>query len=127
MKFIITYNCFSVDCSDSLTPAPYYPGFPTRKTRGRNRVWDTRKRIMIPKVQVNYPFALLGEEGWEHFEPFIPIEVNLYSKAEMETMIDYYQEKRYISDKASTPAGRAEINFLTARSPYDFMEYSSHM
>lgn len=115
-----------MDCADSLEPAPYYPGFRTWKTHGRNRCWDTRKRIMIPNVKHHYPFALLGEEGWEHFEPFIPIEVNLYSKAEMDTMIDFYGEKRYISDTAVTSAGRAEIHFMTGRSPGDFMEYSSY-
>ena len=41
-------------------------------------------------------------------------------------MIDFYGEKRYINDMAVTPAGRAEINFLTGRSPGDFMDYSSY-
>jgi len=125
-KFANIVCVTSVDCADSLEPAPYYPGFRTWKTHGRNRCWDTRKRIMIPNVKHHYPFALLGEEGWEHFEPFIPIEVNLYSKAEMDTMIDFYGEKRYISDTAVTSAGRAEIHFMTGRSPGDFMEYSSY-
>ena len=114
-----------MDKGDSLEPAPYYPGFPRWKTHGSNRYWDTRKRVMVPDTRTNYPFALLGEEGWEYLEPFIPIEVNSYSKSEMDTMIDFYVEKRYINELSSTRAGRAEISFLTGRNPKDLMEFSS--
>ena len=80
---------------------------------------------MVPDTRSNFPFALLGEEGWIQMDPFIPIEVPLYSKSEMDTMIDFYVAKRYIREAASTVAGRAEIHFLTGRNPKDFMEYSS--
>jgi len=124
-KFPNSVAIVSVDKADALEPAPYYPGFMTWKTRGSNRWWDTRKRIMVPQIKPNYPFSLLGEEGWEYCEPFIPIEVESYSKSEMDTMIDFYLEKRYISDNASTPAGRAELHFMTGRSPLDLIDYSS--
>ena len=108
-----------------MEPAPYYPGYPRWKSRGNTRYWDTRKRIMVPDVRTNYPFALLGEEGWDYMEPFVPIEVTEYSKSEMDVMIDYYVEKRYIGEAAATTAGRAEIHFLTGRNPKDAMEFSN--
>ena len=116
---------FSVDKADTLEPAPYYPGFPTWKTHGNTRYWDTRKRIMVPVIKPNYPFALLGEEGWAFLEPFLPIEITPYSKSELDTMIDFYADKHYINEVALTPAGRNEIHFLTGRNPNDFMEFSS--
>jgi len=48
-----------------------------------------------------------------------------YSKSEMDVMIDYYVEKRYIGEAATTAAGRAEIHFLTGRNPKDAMEFSN--
>ena len=80
---------------------------------------------MVPDTRTNYPFVLLGEEGWRIMDPFIPIEVTPYSKSEMDTMIDFYVDKRYIHEAAATVAGRAEIHFLTGKNPKDFMEYSS--
>jgi len=115
----------SVDKGDALEPAPYYPGYPRWKSRGNTRYWDTRKRIMVPDVRTNYPFALLGEDGWDCMEPFVPIEVTEYSKSEMDVMIDFYVEKRYIGEAATTTAGRAEIHFLTGRNPKDAMEFSN--
>ena len=58
-------------------------------------------------------------------DPFIPIEVTPYSKFELDTVIDYFLEKKYLSKKAGTEAGRAEMQFLTGRNPKDFTELSS--
>nr|ACO10769.1 Mitochondrial 28S ribosomal protein S29 [Caligus rogercresseyi] len=80
----------------------------------------TRKR---PSTESHLPFALLGEEGWSVMGPFIPVEVDNYSKEELDTMIDFKLEKQYIKPVAGTEAGRAEIEFITGKSPMDFANY----
>ena len=80
---------------------------------------------MLPDTRSTFPFALLSQEGWELMDPFIPVEVNPYSKFEMNTMIDYFVDKRYIRETVATEAGRAEVHFLTGRNPKDFMELSN--
>ena len=42
----------------------------------------------------DYPFDILGDEGWSHLNPFVPIEIPSYSKEELDTMIDYYVDKK---------------------------------
>jgi len=85
---------------------------------------DKLKVQMRPETQSYYPFALLGQEGWETMAPFVPIEVARYSKSEMDTVIDYHVERNYIQPMAATDPGRAEIHFLTGRHPEDFVSFS---
>ncbi|CAB4061602.1 DAP3 [Lepeophtheirus salmonis] len=80
----------------------------------------TRKR---PNTDSHLPFTLLGEEGWKTMGPFIPVEVEFYSEEELNIMIDFKLEKDYIRSVAGTSVGRAEINFLTGKSPLDFANY----
>ena len=44
----------------------------------------------------DYPFVLLGNHGWQHMHPFIPIENTNYTPGEMDVMIDYYTDKRLV-------------------------------
>jgi len=95
-------------------------------------MWGTRLRDqedalqakMVPETQSYYPFALLGQEGWEALDPFLPMEVGRYTSQELDTMIDYHVERRYLLPEAASEAGRAEIHFLTARHPGDFVTFS---
>ena len=41
----------------------------------QTRWWATANRDMKPDLDSHMPFALLGEEGWEAMDPFLPIEV----------------------------------------------------
>ena len=50
---------------------------------------------MVPYTESGYPFDVLGEEGWVQMNPFVPIEIPSYSKEELDTMIDYYVDKKY--------------------------------
>ena len=40
-----------------------------------SRWWSVRNRGMKPETDSHMPFALLGEEGWQTMDPFLPIEV----------------------------------------------------
>ena len=60
-----------------------------------NHWWQRKSFQMGPDIDaVDYPFDLLGNHGWEHMHPFIPIETGNYDREEMDAMIDYYVDKR---------------------------------
>lgn len=90
-----------------------------------HKYWVTQERDYKPDTSSHLPFSLLGQVGWEIMDPFIPIEVLPYSETEMDTMIDYYMEKRYIMQECGTHSGRQEIHFLTGRNPKDFFVFSN--
>lgn len=83
-----------------------------------------RIKSMRPELQAHTPFALLRQEGWELLNPFVPVQIGRYTKSEMDVMIDYYLDRKYIQDVSGTEAGRAETHFLTGRHPKDFMQLS---
>jgi len=90
-----------------------------------NRWWISRERDMKPDTESHLPFALLGEGGWSHLEPFIPVEVNNYSEHELNSMIDYNIERRWLRKEAGNDVHRREIDFLTGRNPFDFFQFSA--
>jgi len=96
-----------------------------RKQDNWNRWWATANRDMKPDLDSHMPFALLGEEGWEAMDPFLPIEVPPFSEVELDSAIDYSMERGWLGPHCSTSAARQEIHFLTGRMPGDFFKFSS--
>nr|CAG4641684.1 EOG090X05V1 [Eurycercus lamellatus] len=69
-----------------------------------------------------FPRYQLGKEGFEHIDPFIPIEVTNYSGKEIYSQIDYYIERKWLQQpKAATEKGRAELSFTSGNNPYTLM------
>lgn len=67
------------------------------------------------------PLSLLKREGFYWMEPFVPIEVENYSRLEMQNFYDYYKYKEWIqSDEAQTDDGREELFFLSGGNPAQF-------
>jgi len=95
------------------------------KTDPGHKHWISKEKDYKPDAASHLPFSLLGQVGWELMDPFVPVEVLPYSEAEMDTMIDYYMEKKYIMKDCGTHSGRQEIHFLTGRNPQDFFTYSN--
>lgn len=66
-------------------------------------------------IEGDLPHVLLGREGFEHLDPFVPVKVSKLNNEEMNTMIDYYVERRWIQpQKLKGEEGRAELRFLCA-------------
>ncbi|XP_042111139.1 small ribosomal subunit protein mS29 isoform X6 [Ovis aries] len=64
------------------------------------------------------PQELLGKEGFDTLDPFIPILVSNYNPKEFEACIQYYLENSWLQhEKAHTEEGKKELLFLSNRNP----------
>ncbi|XP_032938583.1 28S ribosomal protein S29, mitochondrial isoform X1 [Catharus ustulatus] len=64
------------------------------------------------------PQELLGKEGFDALDPFVPIPVPNYSPKEFESCYGYYLERRWLQhEKARTEDGKAELQFLSGSNP----------
>lgn len=65
------------------------------------------------------PMYLLGQSGFEHLDPFIPVEVPEYSEKELISCLEYFRERRWIQ---TTPEHDKELGTITAYNPYRLMQ-----
>ncbi|XP_055481626.1 28S ribosomal protein S29, mitochondrial [Psammomys obesus] len=64
------------------------------------------------------PQELLGKEGFDALEPFLPILISNYNPKEFESSFQYYLENNWLQhEKASTEEGRKELKFLSNSNP----------
>ncbi|XP_025853050.1 small ribosomal subunit protein mS29 isoform X1 [Vulpes vulpes] len=64
------------------------------------------------------PQELLGKEGFDALDPFIPILVSNYNPKEFESCIQYYLENKWLQhEKAHTEEGKKELLFLSDANP----------
>uniref|UniRef100_G1P5Q1 Small ribosomal subunit protein mS29 n=2 Tax=Myotis lucifugus TaxID=59463 RepID=G1P5Q1_MYOLU len=64
------------------------------------------------------PQELLGKEGFDALDPFIPILVGNYNPKEFESCIQYYLENSWLQhEKAHTEEGKKELLFLSNGNP----------
>ncbi|KZC07495.1 PREDICTED: 28S ribosomal protein S29, mitochondrial [Dufourea novaeangliae] len=68
-----------------------------------------------------YPKYLLGKEGFELLDPFLPISIENYTQDEFNTIIEYYKDRKWIRE--ITPEGVKELELLSNRNPYDLWHY----
>ncbi|MFH4982096.1 hypothetical protein AB6A40_008805 [Gnathostoma spinigerum] len=84
----------------------------------KKEVSDARDTLTIPRIT---PLELFGEEGFEAIDPFVPVEVGLYSEKEIQAIYDYYLEKNWITSKLGrSERGRKEMMYLSAFNPYNY-------
>ncbi|XP_020021761.1 small ribosomal subunit protein mS29 isoform X4 [Castor canadensis] len=64
------------------------------------------------------PHELLGKEGFDALDPFLPILVSNYNPKEFESSIQYYLENSWLQhEKAPTEDGKKELLFLSNANP----------
>ncbi|XP_049638244.1 28S ribosomal protein S29, mitochondrial [Suncus etruscus] len=74
------------------------------------------------------PQELLGKEGFDALDPFIPILVTNYNPKEFESCVQYYLENNWLQhEKAPTEAGKKELQFLTNRNPDQLERLCAHL
>ncbi|XP_044764137.1 28S ribosomal protein S29, mitochondrial [Coccinella septempunctata] len=73
-----------------------------------------------PNPKSFLPKFLLGKEGFEHLDPFIPVEVENYSEKEFISCIDYYNDRKWIQQYY--PELRNELSFVSNNNPFKLQE-----
>lgn len=64
------------------------------------------------------PREVLGVEGWNHFDPCLPIHVPKYSRMEFESCMNFYQDIEWLCRPESrTREVRDEVRFLSGSNP----------
>lgn len=71
------------------------------------------------------PRYLLGKEGFEHLDPFIPVLVENYNITEFDSMIEYYKDRKWIRNITSN--GQRELELITNKHPLSLMEQCKFM
>lgn len=66
------------------------------------------------------PRYLMGKEGFEHLDPFVPIRVDDYTDQEFKNCIDYYVNRRWL--QITSPGFDSELKHLSNKNPYTLME-----
>lgn len=75
------------------------------------------------KNDSDMPFYQLGKKGFEHLDPFVPINVQKYTEKEFHSCIDYYVDQNWIqTEKGNTEEGRNELLYLSVGNPFDVMK-----
>jgi small subunit ribosomal protein S29 len=66
------------------------------------------------------PRYLLGKEGFEHLDPFVPVKMDTYTEKEFDSCISYYVNRKWIQN---TQKGfDAELKYMSNSNPYKLME-----
>ncbi|CAG9581012.1 unnamed protein product [Danaus chrysippus] len=81
----------------------------------------TADQLAVPEDhQESYlPKYLLYKKGFEHLDPFVPIEVGRYSEREFLTCASYYRDRLWLRGPSEL---EDELKFTSACNPYKFME-----
>ncbi|KOB65766.1 Uncharacterized protein OBRU01_22213 [Operophtera brumata] len=78
-------------------------------------------QLAVPEdhQESHLPKYLLYKKGFEHLDPFIPVEVGKYSEKEFLTCASYYRDRLWLR---GPPELETELKFTSACNPYKFME-----
>ncbi|KAJ8682048.1 hypothetical protein QAD02_017840 [Eretmocerus hayati] len=68
------------------------------------------------------PRYLLGKEGFEHLDPFMPMFVENYTQDEFDTVVEYYKNRKLITEISSE--GLKELSVITGKNPLILFNYS---
>ncbi|XP_067131890.1 small ribosomal subunit protein mS29 [Centruroides vittatus] len=70
------------------------------------------------KTAAYTPHALLGKEGFDCLDPFVPILVENYTEKEIDSCLDYYVDRMWIqNENGRGETGRKELKFLSGYNP----------
>ncbi|KRT78442.1 hypothetical protein AMK59_6566, partial [Oryctes borbonicus] len=63
----------------------------------------------------HFPKYLLGKDGFEHLDPFVPIHIPDYTNKEFTSCMEYYKERKWVQD---FPGIDDELRFISNSNPY---------
>ncbi|KAK7486797.1 hypothetical protein BaRGS_00021944 [Batillaria attramentaria] len=76
----------------------------------------------VTRREQTTPYYLLGKEGFEWLDPFVPVHVPDYTEKEAYSCIEYYLDRNWIQHEAAqTEEGKKELIFLSNKNPFQLM------
>lgn len=73
------------------------------------------------------PIDLLGHDGFQQLDPFLPIHVPIYNEREAFSCIEYFRDRRWIhSERGSTEEGRRELLAISGNHPWQLYLSAVH-
>lgn len=72
------------------------------------------------RLESHLPRFLLGKEGFEHLDPFVPIKSEPYDEKEFNSCIQYYVDRLWIQNTQN--GFDKELKFLSNSNPYKLMD-----
>ncbi|KOC64907.1 28S ribosomal protein S29, mitochondrial [Habropoda laboriosa] len=94
-----------------------------------NYDWCNGAAILTVDVRANkdrkesdYPIYLLGKEGFEYLDPYLPVCVENYSREEFKTIIEYYKDRKWIRN--ISPEAEKELELLSNKNPLELWQCS---
>lgn len=135
MVLIDGYNSFFYNSTrvfmDARKKQPVPPEKITITTAFRNITnYDWCNGVCILSVDIigmlgfdrlsDLPRYLLGKEGFEHLDPFVPIRAMPYSDKELESCLSYYINRLWLQN--TKPGFDKELKFLSNSNPFKLME-----
>lgn len=79
-----------------------------------------RMALTEERMENEFPRYLLGVDGFEHLDPFVPVRVDNYDEAEYMACIDYYLNRRWIQNQSE--GFEKELKFLSGKNPFKLMQ-----
>ena len=93
--------------------------------KSTDQPWEWKWKSENEEV-ASLPLNLLTREGFNDFDPFLPIRVDKLSEREAEAMLDYLRQCNFLCRKESfTENGRAELKFMSAYNAGDLVDLCS--
>lgn len=73
----------------------------------------------------DHPGYLLGKDGFEHLDPFLPILLEHYTKSEFESIMEYYKERKWVRNITSD--GLKELWMLSNGNPLELTNICKYL
>jgi len=81
----------------------------------------------IPTDIEEHPYDSLTSEGFNCLDPHVPIRVPNYTDKEVLSQLAYYIERKWLTGKALTQAGEAELIQISDHNPRDLVELCTYV
>ncbi|XP_077974406.1 small ribosomal subunit protein mS29-like [Styela clava] len=82
-------------------------------------IYTTPLRRGINIRDATHTYKVLGHEGFDALDPHIPVEVENYTHEEILSQLAYYEDRKWLTEKAMTDEGRQEIIQLSGTNPVE--------
>lgn len=82
---------------------------------------DTSKHALEIRDAEN-TYKILGHDGFDLLDPHIPVQVENYTLRETLSQLAYYEDRKWLTDRAMTDEGRQEIIQLACNNPVELVK-----